>query len=73
MDRANTTVLCDQTGMLTVNTSRTEYPVPLRHVVIRDEGGKHLTFLTNNLVLAPELIGALYRQCWQVELFFKWI
>ena len=30
-------------------------------------------FLTNNFSLGPELIAALYRQRWQVELFFKWI
>ena len=73
VDRANTTVLCDQTGMLTGYKSRKEYPVPLRRVVITDEDGKRLTFLTNNFVLTPELIAALYRQRWQVELFFKWI
>jgi len=32
-----------------------------------------MTFLTNNFALKPELIAALYRQRWQVELFFKWI
>ncbi len=30
-------------------------------------------FLTNNFVLKPHLIADLYRQRWQVELFFKWI
>ena len=30
-------------------------------------------FLTNNFTLKPELIADLYRQRWQVELFFKWI
>jgi hypothetical protein len=73
VDRALTNVLCDQTGMLTVRSSRREYPDPLRRVVIKDEDGKRLTFLTNNFVLTPELIAALYRQRWQVELFFKWI
>ena len=73
VNRATTTVLCDQTGMLTVDKSRREYPVPLRRVVIKDDEGKRLTFLTNNFVLTPELIAALYRQRWQVELFFKWI
>ena len=32
-----------------------------------------LVFLTNNFTLKPELIANLYRQRWQVELFFKWI
>ncbi len=25
------------------------------------------------MTLAPEIVGELYRLCWQVELFFKWI
>jgi len=73
VNRATTNVFCDQTGPLTVYTSRKEYPAPLRRVVITDDDGKRLTFLTNNFVLTPELIAALYRQRWQVELFFKWI
>ena len=73
VDRVNTTVLCDQTGMLTIFYSAKDYPQPLRRVVTRDETGQRLTFLTNNFALKPELIGALYRQRWQVELFFKWI
>jgi IS4 transposase len=45
----------------------------IRRVVAKDENGKRLTFLTNNFALSPEMIAALYRQRWQVELFFKWI
>ena len=39
----------------------------------KDDAGKRLVFLINNLALKPELIAALYRQRWQVELFFKWV
>jgi hypothetical protein len=73
VDRINTNVLCDQTGVLTVFYSSKDYPAVLRRVVVRDETGKRITFLTNNFALSPELIAALYRQRWQVELFFKWI
>ena len=73
VDRMNTPVICDQTGMLTVFYSRKDYPAVLRRVVAKDDKGKRLVFLTNNLALKPELIAALYRQRWQVELFFKWI
>ncbi|MGA7950740.1 MAG: IS4 family transposase [Thiobacillaceae bacterium] len=73
VDRAKTDVLCDQTGVLTVFYSSKDYPAVLRRVVVRDETGKRITFLTNNFALKPELIAALYRQRWQVELFFKWI
>lgn len=73
VDRTTTNVLCDQTGMLTVFYSSKDYPAPLRRVVAKDDAGKRIVFLTNNFSLAPEMIGALYRQRWQVELFFKWI
>jgi hypothetical protein len=74
IDRINTNVLCDQTGVLTVFYSSKDYPAILRRVVVRDEeSGKRITFLTNNFALKPELIAQLYRQRWQVELFFKWI
>src|SRR6204780_1386826 len=32
-----------------------------------------LVLLTNNFSLSAETAGQLYRQRWQVELFFKWI
>lgn len=73
VDREATNVVCDQTGVLTVFYSSKDYPAPLRRVVVRDEAGKRIVFLTNNFALAPEVIAALYRQRWQVELFFKWI
>jgi len=73
VDRATTNVLCDQTGVLTVFYSSKDYPATLRRVVVKDEVGKRITFLTNNFALKPEMIAALYKQRWQVELFFKWI
>ena len=74
VDRINTNVLCDQVGVLTVFYSSKDYPSTLRRIVVRDEeSGKRITFLTNNFALAPDLVAQLYRQRWQVELFFKWI
>ena len=73
VDRINTAVICDQTGVLTNYQSSKDYPAVLRRVVAKDDKGKRLVFLTNNLTLKPELIADLYRQRWQVELFFKWI
>lgn len=73
VDRSTTQVICDQTGVLTVFYSSKDYPATLRRVVVKDDTGKRITFLTNNFALKPELIADLYRQRWQVELFFKWI
>ena len=73
VDRSATQVICDQTGVLTVFYSSRDYPTALRRVVVKDDTGKRITFLTNNFALKPELIADLYRQRWQVELFFKWI
>lgn len=58
------------TGVLTVK----RYPIALRRVSFVDpETGKALVFLTNNLRLPAHTICSLYKQRWQVELFFKWI
>lgn len=74
VDRTHSDILCDQTGVLTVFYSSKDYPATLRRIVARDDqSGKRVTFLTNNFALKPDLIAQLYRQRWQVELFFKWI
>ena len=47
----------------------------MRLVVYEDYvAGKVYRFLTNNFEIeAPLTIAELYRECWQIELFFKWI
>ncbi len=67
-------VLSDQEVLLSGHYARKDYPVRLRRVRFKDtETGKLLVFLTNNFVLPAATIAALYKQRWQVELFFKWI
>ena len=67
-------ILCDQTIRLVYYYSRKGYPGPLRRVRFVDpKTGKRFTFLTNNFTLAATTIACLYRQRWQIELFFKWI
>jgi hypothetical protein len=54
--------------------SSTRYPEPLRCITFIDfETGKTFEFLTNNFALPALTICTLYKQRWQVELFFKWI
>ena len=51
-----------------------EYPEPLRLIKYWDEENKReFTFLTNNFELTALDITELYRQRWQIELFFKWL
>lgn len=72
-DRA-TGVLCDQIGRLTGKESSKAYPGKLRRIKYRDgETGRTFVFLTNNMEASALDIAMLYKQRWQVELFFKWI
>jgi len=73
VDRINTKVLCDQTVTLEVFYSKQGYPTALRRVVVRDDDGKRVTFLTNNTSLARDGGRVVPALRWQVELFFKWI
>jgi hypothetical protein len=73
VDRS-TGIICDQTVLLNGFYSMHDYPENLRRVRFKDpESGKTLIFLTNNFMLPPLTIAALYKNRWQVELFFKWI
>lgn len=70
----DTGILCDQTIALEGFYSKQDYPTYLRRVRFKDpETGKTLVFLTNQMSLPAATICALYKSCWQVELFFKWI
>ena len=69
-----TGLISDHQVRLTGAVSCKRYPDILRRVVYFDEDtGKTFEFLTNNLTLPALTICALYKQRWQVELFFKWI
>lgn len=70
----STGVLCDQLGKLTGFYVSKDYPDKLRRVKFHDqETGRTFVFLTNNNELSALEIALLYRNRWQVELFFKWI
>jgi hypothetical protein len=70
----DTGVICDQRVALNTFYAARDYPEHLRRIRFKDpESGKTLVFLTNNTALPALTICALYKQRWQVELFFKWI
>lgn len=70
----STGIICDQMIAMNGLYIAQDYPEHLRRVRFKDpETGKVLIFLTNNTALPPLMIAALYKNRWQVELFFKWI
>jgi hypothetical protein len=69
-----TGVKSDQIGKLTGFYVSKEYPEKLRRVKFYDDETKRtFVFLTNNFVLTAEQVSLLYKNRWQIELFFKWI
>lgn len=67
-------VLFDQTIRLTGYQTKKKYPAELRRIVYYAPDLKRtFTFLTNNFTLKAKDIALLYKQRWQVELFFRWI
>lgn len=67
-------VMCDQVGKLKGFYVSKQYPEKIRRVKFYDaEFNRTFVFLTNNMELTAEQVALLYKNRWQVELFFKWI
>ncbi len=70
----STGVKSDQVGKLLGYYVSKQYPAKLRRVKFYDtETERTFIFLTNNFELTAEQVASLYKNRWQVELFFKWI
>jgi putative transposase len=64
---------CDQTIELT-GAKAANCPIRLRRVGYVDaETGQRYVFVTNHFDLAASTVAAIYKDRWQIELFFKWI
>ena len=69
-----TGIICDQSIALDSHYPSKKYPEHLRRIRFRDaQSRKTLVFLSNHFALPALTIAVLYKNRWQVELFFKWI
>jgi len=67
-------VLEDQLIRLSSPMARKQYQGILRRVCFkREKDGKVLSFITNDMNRSSTEIADLYKERWQIELFFKWI
>ena len=67
-------ILTDAEIELTVYKSQKDYPGHLRLVrFYDDEQGREFMFLTNAMELTALQVADLYKNRWQIELFFKWL
>lgn len=67
-------IICDQSIFLNGYYTSKDYPDKLRRVKYFDsKNNRRFTFITNNFSLPALTIANLYKQRWQIELFFKWI
>lgn len=67
-------ILADQVVYLTSKYTNEKYPDTLRRIKYRDAETKHVyVFLANNFNISASSVALLYKNRWQIELFFKWI
>ena len=64
-------LVSDERIELTGRRTRRRYPQQLRLVTIDTEEGERLQFLTNHMALAAATIADIYKDRWQIEIFFK--
>jgi hypothetical protein len=73
VDKA-TGLRCDQTIKLSIYKSNKQYPKKLRRIKYYDqEKDLTLVFLTNNFEVDALEVAFIYKNRWQIEIFFRWI
>ncbi len=73
---ADTNIVSDRIGHLPKRIKdgrKNPFTNPVREIVVGIDRGKTLRLVTNDLEARAQEIAALYKQRWDIELFFKWI
>jgi hypothetical protein len=69
-------ILSDRIGLLPQRmaaTRRNPMADPVREITVRIKTGKTIHLITNDLDAPAQEIADLYKERWQIELFFKWV
>lgn len=68
----NRNILSDEIIRLTGINAESKCPYPLRRIVVWDEENqRQIVLLTNHMEFGATTVAEIYRERWQIELFFK--
>jgi IS4 transposase len=64
-------IVADQLIRLSSDYAQARCLSVLRRIVVRDTAGEEIALLTNHLTLGATTVAAIYRDRWEIEIFFR--